>query len=83
VEVLRRFDLASDLAPFSRCLRCNALLEPAEKEKIIGLLEPLTKIYYDQFRSCPGCGQVYWSGSHFEKLQKRIGAIRNELEEEA
>ena len=77
VEVLRRFRLASVLAPFSRCLLCNAPLEPAEKAKVLGQLEPLTKIYYDQFRRCRGCGQVYWSGSHFEKLQKRIEIIRS------
>jgi uncharacterized protein with PIN domain len=79
VEVLRRFDLGSVLAPFSRCLRCNAGLEPAAKEKVLSELEPLTKIYYDQFRRCAGCGQVYWSGSHFEKLQRRIEAIRSLL----
>ena len=77
VEVLRRFRLASVLTPFSRCLRCNAPLEPAEKANVLGQLEPLTKIYYDQFRRCRGCGQVYWSGSHFEKLQKRIEIIRS------
>jgi uncharacterized protein len=80
VEVLRRFDLT--FAPFSRCLRCNAPLEPAEKKEVMGQLEPLTKIYYDQFRRCAGCAQVYWSGSHFEKLQKRIETIRSLLEGE-
>lgn len=79
VEVLWRFDLGSVLAPFSRCLRCNASLEPAAKDEVLGKLKPLTKIYYDQFRRCAGCGQVYWSGSHFEKLQKRIEAIRSLL----
>jgi hypothetical protein len=79
VEVLQRFNLAPDLAPFSRCLLCNALLEPAEKAKIIGQLEPLTRIYYDQFRRCPQCGQVYWSGSHFGKLQNRIETIRSRM----
>jgi len=79
VEVLWRFDLSSVLAPFSRCLRCNGSLEPAAKDKVLGKLKPLTKIYYDQFRRCAGCGQVYWSGSHFEKLQKRIEAIRSLL----
>ena len=82
IEVLRRFDLGPVLTPFSRCLRCNALLEPAEKDKVIGQLEPLTKLYYEHFRRCPGCGQVYWSGSHFEKLTKRIETIRVHLTED-
>jgi uncharacterized protein with PIN domain len=54
-------------------------LKPADKETVLNQLEPLTKIYYDQFRRCSGCGQVYWSGSHFEKLQKRIETIRLRL----
>ena len=79
IEVLRRFNPGSMSSPFSRCLRCNALLESAEKEKVIGQLEPLTKIYYEEFRRCTGCGQVYWSGSHFTKLQKRLEQIRVKL----
>jgi uncharacterized protein len=82
LEVLRRFDLASALTPFSRCLRCNAPPEPAEKAEVIGELEPLTKIHYEQFRRCRGCGQVYWSGSHFAKLQKRIKTIQSRLSDE-
>jgi uncharacterized protein with PIN domain len=75
IEVVRRFNLSELIAPFTRCLRCNALLEATAKADIIDNLEPLTKIYYDQFRRCPGCKQIYWSGSHFPKLQKRIEEI--------
>jgi uncharacterized protein with PIN domain len=46
------------------------------KTKIIEKLEPLTKIYYEQFRRCTGCGQIYWPGSHFSKLEKRVEQIR-------
>jgi uncharacterized protein with PIN domain len=77
IEVLRRF--RPSLSPFSRCLRCNAALKPTAKAKVLARLEPLTKIYYDEFRRCEGCGQIYWSGSHFEKLQKRIELIRSRL----
>jgi uncharacterized protein len=82
VEVLRRFDVKNALTPFSRCLRCNTLLQPAEKAEVISQLEPLTKIYYEKFRRCAGCRQIYWSGSHFEKLQRRIEAIRSRLSDE-
>ena len=83
IEIIRRFDLSELIAPFTRCLRCNAPLEEAAKADIIDKLEPLTKIYYDQFRRCPGCEQIYWSGSHFAKLQKRIEEIRSRVRGEA
>jgi uncharacterized protein with PIN domain len=76
VEIIRRFNLSESIAPFTRCLRCNAVLEEAAKADIIDKLQPLTKIYYNQFRRCPGCKQIYWPGSHFPKLQKRIEEIR-------
>ena len=79
IEVVRRFDLSELTAPFTRCLRCNAPLEEAAKADIVDKLEPLTKIYYNQFRRCPGCKQIYWSGSHFTKLQKRIEEIRSRV----
>ena len=75
IEVLRRFDLFELIAPFTRCLRCNAPLQNAAKAEVIAELEPLTKIHYHQFRRCCGCGQIYWPGSHFQKLQKRIENI--------
>ena len=79
IEVVRRFDLSEVIAPFTRCMRCNAPLEEAAKAEIIDKLEPLTKIYYKQFRRCPDCEQIYWSGSHFAKLQRRIEEIRSRI----
>jgi uncharacterized protein with PIN domain len=76
IEVLRRFALFSVIAPFTRCLRCNAPLRKVAKADVIQKLEPLTKIYYEQFRRCTGCDQIYWAGSHFSKLQKRLEEIR-------
>ena len=83
IEVVRRFDLSGLIAPFTRCLRCNAPLEEAAKADVIDELEPLTKIYYDHFRRCPDCKQIYWSGSHFPKLQKRIEEIRSQTRGQA
>lgn len=75
VEVIKRFNLAGKLAPFQRCLRCNERLNWAAKETVLEKLEPLTRLYYHDFRRCPKCGQIYWRGSHFERLQSRIDVI--------
>src|SRR5437016_14246878 len=76
IEVIRRFDLFRSITPFTRCLRCNTPLQKVRKADVINKLEPLTKIYYKHFRRCAGCGQIYWAGSHFSKLQKRLDEIR-------
>jgi uncharacterized protein with PIN domain len=74
-EVIQRFDLVKRIAPFHRCLRCNHLLEAVSKEAVLDRLEPLTKLYFDEFRICPACKQIYWKGSHFERMQILIEQI--------
>jgi uncharacterized protein with PIN domain len=75
VAVVRRFGLAQTLAPFTRCLRCNGLLAVTSKNAIIDQLEPLTRLYYDDFQQCLDCGQTYWRGSHLQKLEKRVKSL--------
>lgn len=74
-EVIQRFDLSKNLNPFHRCVRCNHPLEPVSKEAIIDRLEPLTKQYFDEFHICPACKQIYWKGSHYERMQTLIDQI--------
>ena len=69
IEVVQRFAMRGRIQPFQRCLRCNHLLEPVSKEVVLARLEPLTRIYYDEFHICPACNQVYWKGSHYEHMQ--------------
>jgi uncharacterized protein with PIN domain len=69
VEVIKRFSLAKDIAPFKRCIRCNALLEPVRKEEILDRLQPLTRKFFDEFHICPDCKQIYWKGSHYDRMQ--------------
>ena len=71
-EVIDRFDLIKQIVPFHRCLRCNHPLEAVAKEAILNRLEPLTKLYFDEFQICPNCKQIYWKGSHFERMNRLI-----------
>jgi uncharacterized protein with PIN domain len=71
-EVLRRLDLYTLSRPFSRCTRCNGLLESAEKTDVAAQLQPLTRRYYDDFLRCSECGQIYWRGSHHRRSQALV-----------
>ena len=69
-EILARLDLYRALRPFTRCMRCNGELEAVDKEAVLQQLEPKTKKYYERFRRCKACGQAYWKGSHFNRMEK-------------
>lgn len=75
IEVLRRFDLSGSLAPFSRCLHCNGLLQAVDKEAISERLPPKTRQYYNEFRCCQSCDRIYWRGSHYQRMQRFIETV--------
>jgi uncharacterized protein with PIN domain len=68
LEVIRRFDLRGDIQPFRRCLKCNGLLAEVSKSAIIDRLEEDTIRYFDDFRICSDCDQIYWKGSHYDRM---------------
>ena len=74
-EVVARFGLQAWFQPFHRCMRCNGLLRPVAKEAVLDRIQPLTRLYFDDFRVCSSCNQVYWKGSHFSRLQKTVAAL--------
>jgi uncharacterized protein len=74
-EIVRRFDLCSQIHPFTICLICNGRLESVSKEQIADQLESKTLMYFDKFTQCKSCGKIFWEGSHFEKLRNFISQI--------
>ncbi len=77
-EILERFDLSGLAKPFSRCARCNGLLRSVPKADVYDRLEPKTKLYFEEFRICPECDQIYWKGSHFQKMERFVNQILQE-----
>ena len=73
--VLDRFQLYDDIRPWRRCLKCNGRLHPIAKEKILHRLQPKTKKYYHEFNICGDCDQIYWKGSHYERIQDWMQGI--------
>jgi len=77
-EVVSRYALQETARPFSRCIRCNGMLEHVEKDEVEEDLPPLARSYYDVFRRCRDCHQYYWRGSHFGRMQRFIEGVLDE-----
>jgi len=79
VEVLERFDLADRMDPFVRCMECNTLLVPVAADAVAERLPPGTRECFSQFHQCPGCGRVYWHGSHYDRLVQLLERVRERV----
>ncbi|MGH8077330.1 MAG: Mut7-C RNAse domain-containing protein [Lysobacter sp.] len=74
-EVLDRFQLESRIAPFSRCARCNGAVELLPDECVAASVPPEIALHQRDFSHCLSCGQVYWPGSHVERLRRRLAEV--------
>ncbi|HLY32058.1 MAG TPA: Mut7-C RNAse domain-containing protein, partial [Ktedonobacterales bacterium] len=78
-EVARRYRLLGLIQPFARCLRCNGLLAPAPKAEVADVLPPNVRDDYEEFRRCQACEQVYWRGTHYQRMQRVIARLANRV----
>jgi hypothetical protein len=75
-EVIRALQLEALIAPFTRCRECNGVLEDAAKEAVSDRLPEKVRGFYERFKRCPGCGRVYWEGTHFARMNGIFERLR-------
>jgi uncharacterized protein len=75
VEVLQRYNLTRDVSLLKRCLKCNGTLESVEKDSILDQITDSTAMYYDDFHRCSVCQQIYWKGSHYDKMVEFMSGV--------
>lgn len=55
-----------------RCLRCNHVLEPAEKAGLRGRVPEFVWQRHHRFARCPDCLRIYWEGTHFQRMKEMV-----------
>jgi uncharacterized protein with PIN domain len=58
--------------PLSRCSMCNTVLEAVAAQDVVDRVPIYVFQAHPEFRQCPGCGRVYWSGSHVETMGEQL-----------
>jgi len=71
-ELVRKFSLEKQISPFSRCMECNGLFNKVDKKLLKAEIPEMAYQYFEDFYKCAGCGNIYWKGSHYHKMQKTI-----------
>ena len=64
--------------PLSRCAVCNSALDSVSPAQIADRVPPYVLRTHSEFRRCPGCGRVYWPGSHLDKMGDQMNKFNTE-----
>ena len=67
-EVAARYGLAAMARPFTLCLHCNLPLRTVDRREVAHRVPETVLSIHETFSHCPGCGRVYWPGSHYQRM---------------
>ncbi len=76
-QVVATLRLDPESPPSRRCICCNAVLEPRSKNEVLGLVPEFVWSRRETFWGCPRCRRIYWAGTHRQRMEEAIRALRH------
>jgi uncharacterized protein len=68
-QVINYFNIRpGDLAPLTRCSRCNSRLRPADGAHLQNAVPDFVRQHHVRFMMCVHCGRFYWPGTHSSRM---------------
>lgn len=74
IQVARAFP--PQAPPLTRCSICNTPLQEVPRDSVRGKVPSYVFKTAGSFSRCPGCGHIYWPGTHYERIKARWEALR-------
>jgi len=79
-NLARRFKFKLEIdVKVSRCPKCNSKIKAVTKASVSEKIPPTTSSNYEEFWQCQGCGQVYWHGTHWKRIDKTLKEAKKAL----
>lgn len=60
---------------FTRCLECNLTVQSVSPSEVQGLVPEYILHTAESFSQCPGCGRVFWPGTHVDRAEGLLKVI--------
>lgn len=58
-----------------RCMQCGGELSGVDKESARERIPPRTYVWLDEYFICSRCGQLFWHGTHWLRIQRQLEGI--------
>jgi uncharacterized protein with PIN domain len=71
----KRIVSLNENALFSRCLLCNSGVDRIGRQEVEGKVPEFIFHFHREFYRCSRCQQIYWPGSHLERMKKKLNDL--------
>jgi len=78
-QLMSILDLKGQSRPFTLCLECNQPLERRSREEVAGRVPPYVYRTQTQYMECPNCHRIYWRGTHWAAMVRKIEKLANAI----
>jgi uncharacterized protein with PIN domain len=58
-----------------RCMSCGGEIRAVPKEEVADRIPPRTARWKDEYYVCAGCGQLFWEGTHWERIARTLADL--------
>lgn len=74
LQVIQAYSLEADES-LARCTKCNGTLALVPKEEVSGDVPTGALEKNHEFFRCASCNKVYWKGSHWDNIRRRLAEL--------
>ena len=71
-QVMDTLRLDCQFQPFSICLECNQPLVERSREQVKDQVPPYVFQTQSQYMECPACHRIYWRGTHWQAMTRKL-----------
>ncbi len=75
-QVIEDLNLDCQFRPFAVCLECNQPLLERSKQQVEGRVPPYVFQTQRQYMECPVCHRIYWRGTHWQAMTKKLDKFK-------
>jgi uncharacterized protein len=76
-QLLGSLDLPGGARPFTLCLEDNTPLVERRPDEVKDRVPPYVFRTQQQYMECPRCRRVYWRGTHWEAMKRKLAGMDN------
>ncbi|MFC1940348.1 Mut7-C RNAse domain-containing protein [Chloroflexota bacterium] len=74
-QVMKNLNLDCKPRPFTVCLECNQPLVEKSKGEVKERVPPYVFKTRNQYMECPACHRIYWRGTHWQSMSRKLKAF--------